>query len=297
MRIAVLSDTHGNLPAFERCVRHALAHGAERFFLLGDYTGDFAFPHRAMQALYELQRRYPCTMVRGNKEDYWLARRAGRDTTPWRDGDSTTGALLYTYRRLTAADLDFFASLPIARRLDFPGLPPLTVCHGSPQRANEALRPGPAAEEAMERCATGFILCGHTHEQRIIRHAGKTLWNPGAVGVPCYSGGLAQYLLLHGENGGWRAEFFSLPYDVEETLRQMEQDHLFDHAPGWCAVTAHLLRCGQPSHAQVLRRAMALCQQAEGRCDWPDVPERYWQAALAGIDGIAPGIPPDLVAP
>ncbi|TFI48197.1 metallophosphoesterase, partial [Diaphorobacter sp. DS2] len=53
MKIALLSDIHANLPAFDACLEHARAHGAQQFALLGDLVGYGADPgpvlDRAMQ--------------------------------------------------------------------------------------------------------------------------------------------------------------------------------------------------------------------------------------------------------
>ena len=103
MNIAVLSDIHGNHVALEKCVQSALDNGVERFLFLGDYLGELAFPQKTMEIIYSLKEKYQCWFIKGNKEDYWL----GYDNT-WKEYDSTTGALYYTYHQLTEQDLFFF---------------------------------------------------------------------------------------------------------------------------------------------------------------------------------------------
>ena len=283
--IAVLSDIHGNHPALLACLAHAAAHGAAEYWFLGDYLGELAYPRRTLDTLDALRKQVPCLFLRGNKEDYWLRRShthtAVPDTAPWRLGDSTTGMLAYNYARLTAADLDRFAALPIACTIDRPGLPPLTLCHASPARNNELLWPAAAAEAALPGFATALTIGGHSHRQGTFTAGGNTLWNPGAVGVHVGSPGKAQYLLLHAENGDWTPEFCSVGYDLSEAVREMEAEDLFAAAPAWSRVTVHCLRYGAPTNAEALRRAMALCAERTGRCDWPAVPERDWRQALS----------------
>ena len=91
-------------------------------------------------------------------------------------------------------------------------------------------------------------------------------------------------MILHGENGQWREEFVSLDYDKETVVSQLEESGLSLHAPGWCRITTHALRnttLKDIGHAQVLWRVMELCRQDTGECNWPDIPEKYWDAALA----------------
>lgn len=283
MRIAVLADIHGNHVALERCLAHAEAQGAEAYWFLGDYVGELPCPQRTMEALYAWAEKHKCAFIRGNKENYWLG---ALDTSLWHRGDSTTGVLWYMNQRVTEKDKAFFASLPIARVMALPGLPAVTICHGSPREVGERLvPPGPTTNEAMEAATTPLILCGHRHRQAFVEHAGRRAVNPGSVGVSLQSGGKAEYLLLEGIDGRWQETMVQLDYDVEQIIREMQEEDLFSIAPCWMRVTVGVLRGLNVSQASVLRRAMALCEAAEGSCVWPHIPEKYWEAACqeAGV--------------
>ena len=52
------------------------------------------------------------------------------------------------------------------------------------------------------------------------------------------------------------------------------------HAPFWNAVTKRLLADGKIAHGTVLNRAMELCRQELGTCQWPKIPEKYWKQAV-----------------
>lgn len=280
MRIAVLSDIHSNYIALKACIDTALSMGAHAFLFLGDYNGDLAHPHRTMEILYDLKERYPCYFIKGNKENYWISRRQDRNSR-WREYDSTTGCLFYTWENLTPEDLDFFEGLPHHMNLSFPGLAPLTLCHGSPDRVNEDLLPGCAnTRTVMERDPGSFLLCGHTHRQYAFRHQGKWLLNPGSVGMPLNSRGHARFMLLHGKKGGWEHTFLSPEYDVDAVIRELHTSGLYQKAPCWSRITEHLLRFGTPSHALPLRRAMELCRKTRGECVWPDILEECWEQAV-----------------
>lgn len=285
MDIAVLSDIHGNHIALERCVEFALSRGIRNFFFLGDYAGELAYPEKVMEYLRELDRRYACVFIRGNKEDYWLEHRKNGERG-WKDNDSTTGSLVYSYGRLTKEELDFYETLPISKIIAYPDLPALTICHGSPYRANEKLLPDQKRTyEIMDAMETSIILCGHTHVQGKIEHNGKVVLNAGSVGVAIGSGGRSQFLILHGADGTWSEEFVSLEYDVESAIRELYEERLHEHAPCWCRVTEKMLREGNVSHGSVLSRAMELCRAETGECVWPHIPERFWQQAAEEMLG------------
>ena len=65
MRIAVLSDIHGNYVALQKCIDYALATDIKIFIFLGDYVGELAFPQKTMEILYSLQQKYTCYFIKG----------------------------------------------------------------------------------------------------------------------------------------------------------------------------------------------------------------------------------------
>lgn len=280
MDLAVLSDIHGNYIALSRCVGYALDQGITTFLFLGDYLGELAYPENTMKMIYQMKEQYQCYFIKGNKEDYWLNHRAGGGQG-WKECDSTTGSLLYTYSHLTHKDFVFYESLPMKRELTFPDMPPMTVCHGSPEKINENMfSDRKETYEIIEREKNLLLLCGHTHVQDKIEYKGKTALNPGSVGVPLFSGGKSQFMILHEMEKKWKEEFISLSYDVERVIYELHECGLDVKAPCWCKVTEHLLRNGSICHAQVLSRAMELCKEEKGFCNWPDIPEKCWEKAV-----------------
>lgn len=286
MDIAVLSDIHGNYIALERCLEYSFSRGINRFFFLGDYIGELAYPERTMQILYDLSNRYQCNFIKGNKEEYWLNYRAGGEQG-WKDNNSTTGALLYAYKSLTERDLDFFAQMQPAQEITIDKMPAITICHGSPFKVNEKMLPDNARTiEIMNNVTSSVILCGHTHVQRKIVHNKKCVLNPGAVGIPLHSEGKAQFLILHRNDGMWSEEFVSLEYDTERVIRDLHEANLYEHAPYWTLITEYVLHKGLISHGDILPIAMKLCREETGVCVWPDIPDKYWEKAVAEVLGL-----------
>lgn len=282
MEVAVLSDIHGNYVALETCVNYALERGIENFIFLGDYLGELAYPQKTMRFLYGLKEKYRCWFIKGNKETYWL-----KYNKAWKEKDSTTGALYYTYHNLTQQDFDFFGQLSEKAVFSLQMLPTITLCHGSPNKVNEDLKPDDENTfSIMDKNPTNYILCGHTHRQYEIKHNKKVLWNPGSVGMPLDSGGKSQFLILHPiAESSWKSELLSLDYDVDKVIDDLHTSGLYEKAPGWCTVSENVLRTGENSHAVVLNKAMALCKEKTGQCRWPDIPEECWQSAIREIIG------------
>lgn len=285
MEVAVLSDIHGNYVALTRCIEYALEKNITTFIFLGDYVGELAYPEKTMKIIYEMSSKYKCYFIKGNKEDYWINYKNSGECG-WEYNNSTTGSLLYTYQRLSKKDIEFFKTLGISQKISIEAMPPITICHGSPYRANEKLVPNnDKTTEIINTIDTPLILCGHTHIQSEIENNGKQILNPGSVGVPLYSYGKAQFMILNGNNKQWKKQFISVKYDVDKVINELHTSTLDRYAPYWCMVTENLLKNGDISHGTILAHAMALCNAETGNCKWPNVPEKYWKEAVAEIIG------------
>lgn len=78
----------------------------------------------------------------------------------------------------------------------------------------------------------------------------------------------------------WNYEFVSLGYDTEQVIADLHSSGLSQKAPYWCKVSENMLRTGEISHGKVLARAMALCENKYGKCNWPSIPEECWEQAI-----------------
>ena len=225
MRIAFLSDIHGNLPALQ-AVRDDLARrGVDRVINGGDILSGPLWPRETAEVLMALD--WPT--IAGNHERQLLAcaRRPG--------GASDR----YAFEQTTPAQRDWLAGLP-AELNPSPGV---HVCHGCPGDDLTYLletvelagsRPSTPAEvnrrlEGTSGQGASLLLCGHSHLPRVLQTGGTLCVNPGSVGLPAYdddhiafhvhqSGSPhARYALCErvdtGEGAGWTVALIAVAYD------------------------------------------------------------------------------------
>lgn len=284
MMIAVMADIHSNFEAFSACINETEKRGIKDYIFLGDYNGDLAYPQKTLQLLNELRRKYNCTFIRGNKEEYWINHRKNKEEV-WTDNRSGTGMLCYNYENLSDKDIDFFESMPISKVIKYEGYSEFTVCHGSPLKVNQSMRPDYDYVEGLTKKLTSDLtICGHFHIQTDYNRNGKRVVNPGAVGVPLHSAGKAQFMILNGHKGVWNTGFLSVPYDIDRAIREMEEERLYERAPYWFEITKYVLRTGKKSHAAVLKIASDLYYKASGIRIWQNIPEEYWKTAVSELE-------------
>jgi len=241
-----------------------------------------AYPERTLQCLKILQEEYPCTFIRGNKEDYWIDHRAGKHTEwVWKNKTSSSGMLKYSYDRLSDDQIDAFSSMPIMKVMKYDGMPDFVICHGSPFKVNESLREDyDYIDDLTKKLETELTICGHFHIQTEYTRNGKRVINPGAVGVSLRSGGKAQFMMLYGDNGGWTPELISVEYDVNDAIREMDEEQLFIQAPAFYKIIKAILHGQNVTVVTVLTKAGELYKKYEGNNDWREIPEKYWNMAL-----------------
>ena len=170
MRLAVLADIHGNLPALQ-AVQAELERLQPDFVIL---DGDLINPTPFNNAVVDIVRSSNWAVVRGNHEFYLLdygterAPRGAEDSERW-------GSLHWLVKQIGAAQANFLAALPDEISLRFPGVQPIRVAHGVPGRNRVGFYQAMPAEKilpAIDAIEERNIISAHTHVQ-VDRHLYK----------------------------------------------------------------------------------------------------------------------------
>lgn len=111
MRIAVITDIHGNIEALQACLDHARREGVDRFALLGDFVGYGGAPGEVVSEVAALFAQ-GAIVVRGNHEEAVLA-------TPDNFNPQARQSADWTRSRLGSAEVAFLAALPLTVREDW----------------------------------------------------------------------------------------------------------------------------------------------------------------------------------
>ncbi|WP_156678809.1 metallophosphoesterase family protein [Sphingomonas profundi] len=199
MRLAVLSDIHGNLPALEAVIANARARGADAFVNLGDSVSGPLWPRETAALLMALG---------------WPTLAGNQDRQVVQEHLATMGASdRFARERLGPAQLAWLATLPST--LEYAA--DIFLCHGTPASDSAYLledvgedgaypaAPGAVAERLAGR-RERLTLCGHSHLARLLWLAdGRTVANPGSVGLPAYADPLPHWHVM--ESGTPRARY------------------------------------------------------------------------------------------
>ena len=151
----------------------------------------------------------------------------------WANG-TTTGSLLYTYEGLTAEDLEFISALPFMQTIDPNGKCPIRICHGSPEKTRDTLRPfSYKIESWLLKIDERVLLSGHTHQPCSAHTMGKLYVNPGAVGMQCTQTVTAKMALLDSDGNTWNETLLEVPYDIDAAALEIRESGLLTRAGVW----------------------------------------------------------------
>ncbi len=180
MRIAVLADIHGNLPALRTVLAELDAEPVDAIVVAGDQVAG-PCARATLEAL--TARPEPTSFISGNGEREALA--AAEQTGPagpTDDGGGPAATARWAARAL-GDRRDELRGWPIAVCIDG-----VCFCHGSPRRDDEIITratPDEVIVEILAVVAEPLVVGGHTHQQMIRRlRDGRTYANAGSVGLP-----------------------------------------------------------------------------------------------------------------
>lgn len=223
MKVAVISDIHGNMPALEATLEDIAHQDVDQIVCAGDIPNPFL---RSLEAWRRL-KALGIPLLRGNHEDYITSYFSG-DRPEVRESIQFLPIQLVA-RHLGPKIAEEFSALPFDYLLPGPGGDDLYVCHASPQHNARSYIQGVDAEMAKHfvpiRART--IVAGHIHSQWTGQWQDKTLVVGGSVGLPHHGKPEAEYVLLTHTRGAWRTDLRTIPYDQAAALKEYRESAAF----------------------------------------------------------------------
>ena len=274
MRLLVVTDIHGNLPALEAILASRAAQRCDGVLSLGDHTGFGPQPREVHDRLTGLG----AAMLLGNHEDRLNHAAEEQFSTPnW-------ALLQWTREQMAGTD----TLLPTDRRIGS-----LLFTHAAPGDPYRSLneRTIPDVLDALPDGVTALI-SGHIHAPWRVEHHRRLAVNPGAAGMAEDGrGGLARFAVVDTGSDRPDIECHAVVYDVDQTLRAYIRKGACDAAPEICRAAMLTMRTGEPEAVlklMILSRRLSadrridldVLNAADAAYPWPErISSRdWWQA-------------------
>jgi putative phosphoesterase len=178
MRIAVLCDIHGNLPALQEALAEVERAGVDLLVFGGDVAAG-PMPVETIEVLAGYGGR--ARFVRGNADRFMVEifdgkRKAGEALDIW------------SANLLSRGQRDFLSGFEPAVEVNVDGLGLVLCCHAGPASDEVPIitpaTPDEVIAETLASINADLVVAGHTHMQFDRRVAGRRMVNAGSVGMP-----------------------------------------------------------------------------------------------------------------
>jgi predicted phosphodiesterase len=200
VRVALVSDMHGNAVAFRAALADLEADRPDLIVSLGDVAQGGPQPAECVELLRELG----CPCVFGNSDEFLLTLDLGAEIAE--DEERLLATADWSRRQLGEERLEFLNGFD----------PTVTTgrvlcCHATPASNEDVVLPSTPPEQVGDIHADA-VAAGHVHQQWL-RRFGRTLWFcAGAIGIARW----CEYALVDDES--LALEFRRIPFDVDELI-------------------------------------------------------------------------------
>ncbi len=208
MKIALISDIHGNYPALEAVLESPNFQSANKAYCLGDLVGYYPYPEECVKRL--IKEGIPCVM--GN-HDYSLV-----NGKPCLENQVGIKSFELTRKLVSSETVQFLSKLPEKLELEVNGKK-LFLVHGSP---SDHLK-GYVNPEDEIQIPEGFdvLAMGHTHKPFAKKQGNGLVINPGSIGQPRNGVKGASFAIL--DLPSLETMFFNIQYNPKKVIMKTRQ--------------------------------------------------------------------------
>ena len=238
MRLALISDIHGNAVALDAVLIALKKQHIDAIICLGDVAASGPQPTQVIAQL----KAIGCPVVMGNTDD-WLLQPQLKEKS-----DDFSGRLqdveLWGSQQLSAADREYVSTFQSTIEFPLANDKMLLCYHGSPRSYREgivATTPDDELNQIFAGRQAAIMAGGHTHIQMFRRYKDVLLLNPGSVGLAIdrvspfeeiRNAAWAEYAIINIEDGSLSVEMHRIPFDFQAVIQAVLSNGM-PHAEWW----------------------------------------------------------------
>jgi putative phosphoesterase len=216
MRIAIISDIHGNLIAFDAVLQDLKGQApVDHLVIAGDLCLNGPCPRQVIERVQALR----CPVIQGNTDAEILTQAPDK-------GEKKRNTAGWTREQIGQPGIHYLASLPFSHTITTPGDNTLLIVHANPLNLEDAIFPN-ASDDELEGwlgeldAGIDALAFGHLHIAYTRQWRDLLLFDVGSCGVPRDEDHRASYGILTWNDRGWEAEIHRVTYNVETVIRQI----------------------------------------------------------------------------
>ena len=225
MRIALISDIHGNAIALDVILTALKKQQVDSIICLGDVAASGPQPCQVIERLREIG----CPVVMGNTDD-WLLQPQLKDKAE-DFSRRLQDVELWGSQQLSSTDREYLSTFQPTIEFPLADGKILLCYHGSPRSYTEgivATTPEDELDQIFANHHAAILAGGHTHMQMFRRYKDILLLNPGSVGLAIdrvspfqeiRNAAWAEYAIISAEDGSLSVEMNRIPFDLQDVIQ------------------------------------------------------------------------------
>jgi putative phosphoesterase len=232
MRIAFISDIHGNFTAFQAVLADINLQVIDQIICLGDVVTLGPQPIEVLNTLREMK----CVYIKGNHDAAVInpERAVQYDIT-----DHLIPDMHWCRDKLSPDDLKFLDSFKPMHEINLSNSDSILAFHGSPLSFTDIIQtitPPELLDAYFEGQKSNIFIGGHSHIQMVRRYDDKLILNPGSIGnafrfvfSPGYPVDLlpwAEYMIINQSGNSLNIDSRRVYFDTDELLKKVKKSHL-----------------------------------------------------------------------
>ncbi|WP_182199714.1 metallophosphoesterase family protein [Paraliobacillus salinarum] len=220
MKIAVISDIHGNAVALDAVLTDIREKDVDHIVVLGDIAYRGPEPQRSI----ELVRSLDATVIKGNADE-WIVRGVNQGEVPDQVLNLMNQERDWAVRHLDQASIDYLENLSSTlawnkNKMD------IYAFHATPTSLFDVVLPDVTVDTIKEKFIDNYdadiYLYGHIHLPYIRQVEGKTIIDTGSVGLPFDGIPKASYAMIELSDHNISTSIERVNYNIEKTIQAYE---------------------------------------------------------------------------
>ncbi|GAB3059627.1 metallophosphoesterase family protein [Virgibacillus ainsalahensis] len=219
MRLAFISDIHGNATALEAVLKDIEQQKVDKIFVLGDLCYRGLEPQRSLDLIKSLDT----DVIKGNADE-WAVRGVQQGEVPENARAMMNQEQEWIFSKLDKESIDYLKNLPTELNLEYNNTR-IHAFHATPNSLFKVVQPSDPDEilrEKLMQKEKDIFIYAHIHKPSIRYMDGKCLINTGSVGLPFDGLPHASYAFIEINEEAVETSIRRVQYDVDHVISQFE---------------------------------------------------------------------------
>ncbi|WP_299088497.1 metallophosphoesterase family protein [uncultured Metabacillus sp.] len=221
MKIAFISDIHGNAVALEAVIEDVKQKNIDKVCVLGDICFRGPEPKRSLDLIRSLQT----DVIKGNADE-WVVRGVQKGEVPDKVLSMMNKERDWTVSQLEKTDLDYLKGLPKELHFEIDGVG-IHAFHATPNNLFDVVLPNTDDSGIMEKLMSNanaqIYIYAHIHKPYIRFINGQVVMNIGSVGLPFDGLTKSSYGLVQINNGGFSVSIERVDFTIQKVIDQYQE--------------------------------------------------------------------------